>query len=87
MAIMVSAKKTPKSTGVLLFNTTDNTLGSFSSLTKQVSNENIILYAIKNQDKILIPFVGWEVYLYKKEQIYNTSGYWESNTCTASWYH
>lgn len=58
MAIMVSAKKTPKSTGVLLFNTTDNTLGSFSSLTKQVSNENIILYAIKNQDKILIPFVG-----------------------------
>lgn len=58
MVIMVSAKKTPKSTEVLLFNTTDNTLGSFSSLTKQILNENIILYAIKNQDKILIPFVG-----------------------------
>lgn len=64
---MVSAKKTPKSTGVLLFHATGNTLGFFCSLTRHIKCSHLKL-AIKNQDQILIPFVGWETYLYKNNR-------------------
>lgn len=64
---MASAKKTPKSTGVLLLHSTDNT-ALFYSLTRQRKLCSHLKFAIKNQDQILIPFVGWEVCLYKNNK-------------------